>query len=63
MTQMEGLRCKKESCTNGTVNTWVHLSKSQLKKTINNVQIVGLKMRDLKYWVTLAYILREGQSE
>lgn len=37
-----------------------YLSENQLNKTIKNVQIIGLKKRDLKYWVTMAYILGRG---
>lgn len=57
---MEGLRCKKELCTNEVANMQVYLSKNQLSKTINNVQIIGLKKRDLKYRVPMAYILGGG---
>lgn len=61
MTKMEGLRCKKELCTNEAAQ--VYLSKNHLNKMINNVKIVGLKKRGLKYWITMEYILGGGGSE
>lgn len=57
---MEGLRRKKELCTNEAAE---YIWAKMINKMINNVQILGLKKRGVKYRITMEYTLGGGWSE